>query len=821
MGSRIFFLRKSLNVPSSLTAYAVLALLICSQASFAQELKIDGLKEPVEVIRDKYGVNHIYAKNEHDLFFAQGYCAAKDRLFQFEIWRMQATGTSAEVFGEKELKRDMGIRRFRYRGNLKQELNHYHSNGEAIITAFTNGVNACILEALKDPSKLPLEFKLLGIKPKEWTPDVVISRHQGLLGNIGEEINIARQVATIGSDKVRELDIFEPGTPLLDIDPAINKQRLFDDVTELYDAYRSALKVTPKDVVVSANTNETEYRALALQDDKDYQAMIHGSVIGSNNWIVSGSLAQNGYPMLANDPHRALSAPSLRYMVHLNAPGLSADEAGWNVVGGGEPTIPGVSIGHNDHGAWGLTIFAIDGEDLYVYELNPDNKKQYKYQGRWEDMRVIKDTIHVKGSSDVYVEHLYTRHGPISHLDEKNNTAYAMRCAWLEPGGAPYLASLRIDQATTWNEFREACMFSHIPGENMIWADRKGNIGWQAVGIAPIRKNWSGLVPVPGDGRYEWSGYLPINLLPNVYNPSKGFWATANENLVPYNYEHNNAVGASWEETYRADRVNEVLGSGKKITMADMMRLQVDYLSIPARNLVPFLKDLKAIDSKTESARQMLLSWDYVVDKNSVAAAIYVAWENKLKEQVIPLFVPQNAHSMYKYIPITRIIEWVTTARPEFGKNPIDDRNTFLISSLDATVKDLAKKLGPDMKKWRYGQPANHHVLIKHLLSNAVDDATRKKLEAGPLPRGGYSSTPGMTGRTDNQTSGASFRIVVDTKDWDQSMFTNTPGQSGDPDSPFYRNLFPIWANDQHFPVYFSREKIENNFASKLTLTPR
>jgi penicillin amidase len=786
---------------------AFCALAIATKAQ--QQLSVPGLREPVEVIRDSYGINHIYAKNEHDLFFAQGYCAAKDRLFQFEMWRMQATGTTAEVFGEKELKRDIGVRRFRYRGDLSQELNHYHPNGKAIILAFTDGVNACIREALKDPSKLPIEFKLLGIQPKEWTPNVVISRHQGLLGNIDEEVAVARQVATVGAKTARDLDVFGPGNPILDIDPAIDQKRLFNNVTELYSAYRRSLAITPNDLVVSSNKNYKEYETLALQDEQDYKTMINSGVIGSNNWTVSGRLSQNGYPMLANDPHRALSAPSLRYMVHLNAPG-------WNVVGGGEPTIPGILIGHNDFGAWGLTIFAIDDEDLYVYELNPENKRQYKYQGRWEDMRVIKDTIKVKGKSDVYVDHLYTRHGPVSYHDEANNIAYAIRCAWLEPGGAPYLASLRIDQAKNWEEFREACSYSHIPGENMIWADRKGDIGWQAVGIAPIRKNWSGLVPVPGDGRYEWSGYLPITSLPHVYNPSKGFWATANENNVPFDYPHNNAVGASWADPYRANRANEVLGSGKIHSQADMMRLQFDYLSIPARNLVPFLKDLKSADTKVEKARQMLLDWNYVLDKNSVAAGIYVAWERKLQHEIIPLFVPPNAISLYRYINISKIIEWISTQRPE-----LRGRDAFLVKCLESAVADLTKKLGSDMNKWQYGQASYHHVLIKHPLSNAVDEATRKKLEVGPLPRGGNGSTPGMTGNSDNQTSGASFRMVVDTKDWDLTMFTNAPGQGGDPESPFYRNLFPLWANDQHFPVYFTKEKIRMYSAETTVLSPK
>ena len=780
------------------------------------DLTIIGLQQQVEVIRDSYGVNHIYAQNEHDLFFAQGYCAAKDRLFQFEMWRRQAMGTVSEILGSREIKRDIGARLFKFRGNLNQEFNHYHPHGELIITAFTDGVNAYVKEALQDLKHLPLEFRLLGIAPGYWTPEVVISRHQGLLGNLPEEMNRARAVATLGADKVKDLDVFEPGEPNLTIDPAIKAEHLLDNVTELYDAFRKPLTFTPENLVASSNNDLRQFRYLASQDEKAYRDMMDNERqnIGSNNWIVDGEHSQSGYPLLANDPHRALSVPSLRYMVHLSAPG-------WNVVGGGEPTIPGISIGHNDYGAWGLTIFAIDEEDLYVYDLNPKNQNQYKYLGQWEEMSTMKDTIKVKGVADVYVDHKYTRHGPVTFIDAKNNIAYAVRCGWMEPGGAPYMASLRIDQATNWEEFRVACSSSHIPGENMIWADKKGNIGWQSVGIAPIRKNWSGLVPVPGDGRYEWSGYLPIESLPHIYNPEKGFWATANENLVPHNYEHRNAVGWEWADSYRADRINEVLGSGRKHSLVDIMRLQADYLSIPARTLVPFLKDLKSDEAKTEMARTMLLNWNYVLDKNSIEAAIYVAWERKISENTIKLFVPEKGKEFVKYIPLSKVIDWITVAHPEFGINPISGRNQFLMTALQQALDDLTKKLGTDMKKWQYGQPAYHHVLIKHPMSNAVNEATRKKLEAGPLPRGGNSSTPGVTSNSDNQTHGATFRIAVDLKDWDQCMFTNAPGQSGNPDSPFYKNLFEFWATDQHFPVYFSKQKVEKSAAEKTTLQPK
>lgn len=778
-------------------------------------MNVVGLHESVEVIRDNYGVNHIYAQNEHDLFFAQGYCAAKDRLFQFEVWRRQATGTVAELLGSRELRRDIGARLFRFKGNLKQELNHYHKNGEAIITAYTEGVNAYITETEKNPKLLPIEFQLLNTKPQKWTPDIVISRHQGLVGNLTEEINVGRMVARMGAEKVLSIQNYGPGDPLLDLDSAIISERLFDDVIGVYNAFRNKVDFAPEDLVTASNTNLEEYRNLVKVDGEALQNVLNQErqIIGSNNWIVSGRYSQSGYPLLANDPHRSISAPSLRYMVHLNAPG-------WNVVGGGEPSIPGISIGHNEHGAWGLTVFEIDCEDLYVYELNPENKNQYKYKGGWEDMRVEKDVIKVKGSQDVSVEHRYTRHGPVTLMDEKNNIAYAVRAAWMEIGGSPYLASLRMDQATSWEEFREACSYSHLPGENMIWADKEGNIGWQVVGVAPMRKNWSGMVPIPGDGRYEWDGFLPIKSLPHIFNPEKGFWATANENLVPDNYEHRNAVGWSWSESYRADRINEVLATKRKFSISDMMKLQSDYLSIPARTLIPLLKDLISPDKATETARIMLGKWDFVMDKNSIEAAIYKVWEDRLQKNIEPMFVQENERELVSSLPLSNVIDWILTARPEFGANSVTARDEFLIKALKDATDDLSKKFGPDMRKWQHGQIANHHVLIKHPLSNAVNAATRKKLEVGPYPRGGYGYTPGMTGDGDNQTHGASFRIVVDTEDWDKSMFTNAPGQSGVPESHFYSNLFPLWANDKHFPVFFSKPLVEKSAYEKFILRP-
>ena len=222
-------------------------------------------------------------------------------------------------------------------------------------------------------------------------------------------------------------------------------------------------------------------------------------------------------------------------------------------------------------------------------------------------MRVISETIEVKDASPVVLELKYTRHGPIVFEDEENHLAYAIRPAWMEVGGSPYLASLRMDQAENWEEFREASNFSNIPGENMIWADRDGNIGWQAVGIAPIRRNFSGMVPIPGDGRYEWDGYLPIKAKPNEFNPARGYIETSNSNYTKPNYPYLDAIGFTWTDPYRWARGSEVLGSGRKFNMTDMVELQHDYLSIPARTLIPFFRDLEVTDPEIDEVRQMLL----------------------------------------------------------------------------------------------------------------------------------------------------------------------------------------------------------------------
>ena len=778
------------------------------------QLIVSGLTNKVEVLRDQWGVNHIYAQNENDLFFTQGYCAAKDRLFQFEVWRRQATGTVAEILGDRELKRDIGTRLFKYRGNLNIDLQHYHPHGIAIIQSYVNGVNAYITEALKNPALLPMEFKLLSILPQKWTPEVVISRHQGLLGNSTQELNIGRAVTAVGEQKVKDVMWFHPKEPNLKLDTAIDGSLLSANILELYNAYRTEIEFVKSDL----KAKEDDVSALDILNKRkkliDYLPDLE--MEGSNNWIISGSKTISGYPMLANDPHRKIAVPSLRYIVHLVAPG-------WDVIGGGEPEIPGVSIGHNQSGAWGLTIYETDGEDIYVYNLNPKNNNEYWYQGKWVKMKSISESITIKNKKSVTVQLHYTIHGPVTFIDSVHHKAYAVKCVWMEPGGAPYLASLRIDQANNWESFRNACAYSNIPGENMIWADKKGNIGWQAVGIVPIRKNFSGYVPVPGDGRYDWAGYLPIKERPHLLNPSKSFFATANQNVTPESYSHWDAVGYTWSDPYRGDRINNVLNSLEKVTMGDMAKLQTDPFSIPASELVPQLKNIALDDLLSIEAKNYLMNWNYVLDKNSIAAGIYVMWEKQITIAANKFFIPEKAQNLIS-MQLKKIIEQVKYPLSHFGTN-IEEaeskRDIFLKTCFEQAVLNLKNKLGNQISAWQYGQAKYKHVSLEHSLAELVDPAMKQKLNIGPAPRGGNGQTPGSTGGADNQVSGASFRILIDTKDWDKALMINTPGQSGNSESPFYSNLFSTWANDGYFPAYYSKPLILKATVEQWQFNPR
>jgi penicillin amidase len=778
-------MKKSILIISAILFYS------CTNIS-----QVDGLLDEVEVLRDKYGINHIYANNQNDLFFMQGYLAAKDRLFQFEIWRRQATGTVSEIFGEEELDRDIGTRLFKFRGNMEDELNHYHEDGFEIVSSFVSGINKYIEEINRAPSQLPIEFKLLDIKPEKWTNEDVISRHQGLLGNIEQELNIGRAVSLIGEEKVKELMWFHPKEPDISLDNNLTYEDLKQDILRLYNAYREPIKFK-KNYILDKYQSEDEiaFTKSNVHINDEYS-------IGSNNWAISGDKSFNGYPILANDPHRSLSNPSLRYMAHLVAPG-------WNVIGGGEPEIPGISIGHNGIGAWGLTVFRTDAEDLYVYDLNPNNDSQYMYEGKWRNFKIINESIAVKDKENVNVELFYSVHGPVTFIDKKRKKAYAVKNGWSEVGGSPYLASLRMDQAKNWEEYREASNYFNIPGENMVWADKYGDIGWQAVGIAPIRKTHSGLVPVSGNGNFEWEDYIDIIKKPNLFNPDKGYIATANQNVTPEDYDRWDVIGYDWADPYRGDRVNSFLESKDKFNMKDMTNLQIDYYSIPSKQIIDMSKDYITNNLKYF---KKLIEWNNILDKNSIAAGIYIEWQTQLHLEFIKKFVPESVQE-YIYVQIYKIIEGIS-------KMSAQEKTEFLNKTFDLTIKSLIEKYGDESSGWIYGQENYKHVKIYHPLEKVVNDSIKDIIGLDTYPRGGDGFTPGSTSSELNQRSGGSFRVVINTKDWDNSFATNSPGQSGNPKSKFYKNLYEDWANDKFFPLLYSKNKVLMNLSDRKVYRP-
>ena len=765
--------------------------------SCSNSIELGGILDKVEVLRDNYGINHIYANNQNDLFFMQGYLAAKDRLFQFEIWRRQATGSVSEIFGEDELERDIGTRLFKFRGDIKEELNHYHEDGFEIVSSFVSGVNKYIEEVNINPDLLPIEFEILGIKPELWTNEVVISRHQGLLGNIQEELNIGRAVSLIGEELVKDLLWLHPKNPSLKLPDDITYEDLKQDILRLYDAYRDPIEFKEK-YILEKYRNDDELVDI-FQDD-----IINDKFsTGSNNWAISAEKSESNFPILANDPHRSLSNPSLRYMAHLVAPG-------WNVIGGGEPEIPGISIGHNGIGAWGLTVFRTDAEDLYIYDLNPRNSYQYFYNGQWNEFEIIKETIKVKGTEDIDINLFYSVHGPVTFIDTRRNKAYTVKNGWSEIGGSPYLASLRMDQAKTWDEFREACTYFNIPGENMVWADKYGDIGWQAVGIAPIRKTHSGMVPVSGDGSNKWEAYLPIIEKPNLFNPEIGYISTANQNVTPGDYNKWEAIGFDWADPYRGNRINRVLESKEKFNLKEMLRLQVDYYSIPSEQIINLSSGL--ISNNIEYFT-MLEKWDKKLSKSSIEAGIYIEWQNQLFLEVTKKFIPQKVNK-YIDMQLFKVIEKISEMN-------INEKKELLNRTFNSSVDNLKEKFGENPDNWVYGQKDFKHVKIYHPLEKVVNDSIREIIGLKSYSRGGDGYTPGSTSNSLNQESGGSFRVMIDTGNWDNSFATNSPGQSGDPKSKFYDNLYEDWANDVYFPLLFSKSKILKNLSKRTVFKPK
>jgi len=736
-----------------------------SLAQIEGEVVLPGLQEPVEVIRDRYGVPHIYAQNVDDLFFAQGYVMAQDRLWQLELWRRWREGLLAEIYGPEAFPYDARTRLLMNRGPFDDsEWTSYHPEGKRIFTAYANGINAFI-EQNRD--NLPVEFKLTGVEPGLWTAETVVRRWTSLsFPSTGDhamnEIQLALAVAELGVEEANRRDAPLPWDDLTvpeGLDVSIIPENILDTM-RAGDGDPSAPGRLPRLEIVEPyrdRVSPTQTSSLLLRDELLEE--------GSNNWVISGALSTTGQVILSNDPHRRLENPSLRYYLHLNAPG-------WNVIGASEPPFVGVNIGHNERVAWGVTFAGIDANDVYVEELNPEDPNQVRWQEGWEPLRVLREEIPVKGEAPRTVEMKFSRHGPIFFEDPENHRAYAVRSLAHEPGTAAVLGSLRMDQAEDCEDFFDRAMYWKVPTHNLICGDVEGNIAFQASALTPDRDGWSGRLPVPGTGRYEWRGFRGD--LPRELNPERGFIATANNDTHPPGYKGRPVMFHSSEgvEFSRITRILQLLRSDQKYSIEDLQKIQLDAYSLRAAAEIQWFEGWTSEDSDVERARDLIANWDAVLARESAPAAIYFMWREEAEEAAYDL------------------------------ETPSDKRQALVEEGLRKAVDRLTKDLGSDWSQWRYGRV--QVSAFPHQLAAEFDIPT--------VERSGGLGTVAATS--------VSIRQVLDTADWDRSVFSITPGQSGQPGSPYYGDLLQRWANNEYFPLVYSREAVDEHAAHRLVLQP-
>jgi penicillin G amidase len=776
-----------------------------------ETLALPGLSAPGTIGIDANGIPHIQAANEADLFFLQGFHVARERLFQIDLFRKRGLGLLAADFGPGYLEQDRASRLFLYRGDMEAEYAGYGPEAKATFTAFAAGINAFIGMTEADPSLLPFEFGLLGTKPARWAPeDVSRVRTHSLSRNVLSEI-LRCQVqgkADHRTDLLRRW--LEPQvTPV---------------VPEGLDTASIPMRVL--DLVKLATANATfskERLAATLADAPKWRSttdllevVLDAQYTGSNNWAVHGSKTDTGMPILASDPHRIHGMPSLRTVFHLTCPTL-------DVVGAGEPSVPGVMIGHNGTIAWGLTIFYIDQEDLYVYETKAGDPDSYRYGEGWEKVRTVTETVKVKGCPDQVLTLKFTRHGPVVYEDPTAGRIYAVRAAYFEPGTAPYLVAHKLMRAKNLKEFRAAAVTWGTPSCNLVFADKAGDIAWMPAGINPIRPNWDGLMPVPGDGRYEWAGYRDRAEAPVIHNPSRGFVFSANEMNVPEGWDHQAyPFGFEWVDYSRATRIAEVLSSVSPHTLSTSRALQTDVVSIPARRLGQLLAGLTAGDEATAKALALLAGWDHALTADSAAGALFeVWWSRHLKKALWNAIVAPDLHALMVPGDVDGTLAVLEAPDDRFGADPAAARNAILLSSLGAAYADMVQLLGPDPAGWAWGKL--HHGYFEHPLSFLLPPDTAKAWSIGPIPHAGSSVTPMHTGYrgTDFRTMmGSSFRLVVDLADLDRSVTINTPGQSGNPNSPHYRDLFERWAKGDYVPLPYTPSAVAAAVAHRVECRP-
>lgn len=748
-----------------------------------------------EIVVDRWGVVHIYGDTLHDTLYGQGFHVARERLWQLDYWRRCGLGTLAEVFGPAFVERDRAARLLRYRGDMAQEWQSYGPDAQDCVQAFVDGINAFIRQTREDASLLSPEFRALDYAPPFWQPeDVACIRNHGLYSNLRDEVSRARVLRDYGPQVENLRRQREPARELA-VPEGLDLADIPDAVLRIYD-----LGMRPP-VFTAEGASPPDARQLPE---------------GSNNWTISGARTASGRPILANDPHRLMTSfPSMRYLVHLCSPELDA-------IGGSEIGLPGLFTGHNERIAFGMTYYAADQEDLYVYDLDPQDAGRYRYGDGWERLRIVQESVPVRDAAPAPVTLAFTRHGPVIHVDPLRHKAYALRAAWLEAGAAPYLGGLAVMRARDWDSFNRACRHWKAPGANYVYADVDGNIGWRNAGLIPVRKRWDGTLPVPGDGRYEWEGFFAADELPQEFNPARGWIATANELNLPAAYPRDRHLGYEWYSRLRRERIDMVLGNATAHTIADSNALQNDAFSLLARRVVARLREWDVGGGRVHAARDMLLDWDCVLRADSAPALLFEVWYQRhfrpalLRLALARHVAPNAINAAYLSLSTAdlipdRRVDLMLLDAPETHLGP-DGRHqiaALMLDTLDQALAALSAQHGEDRRAWRWG--AVHTAGMVHPLRARLQGQLDAALLATPrVARSGSGDTVGLTGYAPDFTQmvGSTLRLVIDVGDWDQSVAMNAPGQSGRLDSPMATNLLQAWAAGESFPLLYSRERV-------------
>lgn len=770
-------------------------------------LDVPGLAAPASISVDTWGMAHIRAASARDAFFVQGLNAARDRLWQIDLWRKRGLGLLAADFGPGYLMQDRAARLFLYRGDMAPEWAAYGADAEMICTAFAEGINAGIDLVRAGRLPLPPEFTALGTEPAHWHPeDVVRIRTHCLTRNAGSELARARVQALADPDVDLLRGPLSPPVP--DTEWQANSPvDLPDTALDVFQLATAPVTFSPERLAATL----ADAPRWATVDGRNTVQPLPPSMEGSNNWAIAPGLTATGRAIMASDPHRLHAAPSLRYMVHLSAPQM-------DVIGAGEPSSPGVVIGHNGKAAFSLTIFCADQEDVMVHETRPDNPRAYRHDGGWEDMIRVDETFAVKGAPDQVLPLYFTRYGPVVHEDPARQVAVSIRTVFTDPGTAPYMCSLKSMRSETLTDFRDAVKSWGAPSVNLVYADTDGDICWQSAAYVPRRNGWRGLAPVPGDGRFGWQGYITAADLPAIVNPACGFVHSANEMNVPDTWDHDAMpIGHEWFEDGRADRIAEVIAAGGAAEIAGNCGLQTDTVSALAARLAALVPD-----SAHDAARALLRGWDGTTEADSAPALLFELWFSvHLRPALLARVAPDS--DLRKFLipgstpTVVRLLEDAHPALADrAGLADAGARDAFLCETLAAAWEDAITRFGSDPDTWRWGDL--HKGYFDHALAGVLPD-----VDVGPLDMGGSGTTVMMAHYEASDFKvriGASVRMVVDVGDWDNSVWINAPGQSGIPGNPHYADLAPLWARGDYVPMLYSAEAVDKATKTRIDLFP-